>query len=66
MSTDNEDQNSTQADEVEAREVKDAPMRRSEEDAEHENPEVPESGGHEKVYEEEVDSFKKWEQDETE
>ncbi|TRY17263.1 hypothetical protein FOJ82_11935 [Tessaracoccus rhinocerotis] len=59
MSTNNDGQ---AAGHDEERQVKDAPLRRSEEDADRHNPDV----GGDNVSEESAESFEKWEQDETE
>lgn len=53
--------NGPQGSQGEERQVKDASLRRSEEDADRENPDVAKSD----VSEESAESFDKWEQDET-
>lgn len=63
--TQDADHNAPGAEEVEARQVEDAPLRRSEEEAERTNPEVHHEPGDDSVEEEEVESFRKWEQDQT-
>ena len=54
------------AHEVESRQVVDAPLRRSQEEAEHENPEVHGDPQDQPVSEEEVASFNEWEDNATE
>ncbi|SDL73877.1 hypothetical protein SAMN04488242_2647 [Tessaracoccus oleiagri] len=51
---------------MDARQVEDAHVRKSEEDANRTNPEVDHDPESERVSEEEVESFKTWEKDEQE
>lgn len=66
MSTQDWNRTPGAGEEVDARQVEDAHVRKSEEDANRTNPEVEHDPESERVSEEEVESYKTWEKDEQE